>query len=404
MTGAMGARAATRPHVVVLGHGAERTGPPILLGHLLRGLAASHDLRLSVLVARGGPLTDEYRAAGAEVHVVAEGREPLEPLAAGLRRLGAAGVAARLQGAARGRTAARIAAPDLVYVNAATPPTAALLHALAPPATVPVLLHVHELDVGLRDVLDPADRSFLFARADAIVAASDAVADALVNGHGVAPDRITTCPEFVDVAGVSPLPADAARARMAIPVDALVVGAVGLADWRKDPDQLARALHLLAARHGTEAWLVWIGGDPTSPDGLRLAGEARRLGLTDRFVHVPHTERPDRLLGALDVFALPAREDALPLAALEAAAAGLPLVCFRTGGVAGLCDRGAGIAVEYPDLDAFTGAIGALLADPALRREVGDRAAALVRAEHDLTVGVGRIAEVLDHLLGASAP
>jgi glycosyltransferase involved in cell wall biosynthesis len=388
-----------RPHIVFLGHGAERTGPPILLGHLVAGLAATGRYDLTVVAARSGPLMASYAEAGRALSVGAE-REPLRRTAALLRQAGAASAVAPLQDWRRRQVVHRAERAELVYVNGATPPTADLLRALDPPPATPVVLHVHELDIGLRLNLDDDRRRLLFDRADHVVAASDAVARLLVAGHGVTEDRLTVCAEFIDVAAIEPLAAGAARSEAGIPADALVVGSVGLPDWRKDPDHLLRAVHRLRATDPRlDPWVLWIGGEPASADGSRIADEARRLGLGDRFRHVAHQDRPDRLLGALDVFALPAREDALPLAALEAGAAGLPIVCFRAGGVGDLCDLGAGTTVAYPDTDGFAAALAALLSDPVERARVGATARSLVRAQHDTGVGVARIEAVIDATL-----
>jgi glycosyltransferase involved in cell wall biosynthesis len=342
----------------------------------------------------------EYEAAGARSYAVGADREPLRRTAAVLRQVGAGAAVRPLQHQARRRVARRAAPASLVYVNGATPATAELLRALDPPASVPVVLHVHELDVGLRMNLDDEQRALLFRRADHVVAASGAVERLLVSDHGIAAARLTTCAEFVEVAALDPWPATDARRRAGVPADALVVGSVGLPDWRKDPDHLLRAVRLLRDRHQIDPWVVWVGGDPASDDGRRVAAEAHRLGLDGRFVHLPHQDRPDRLLGAFDVFALPAREDALPLAALEAAGVGLPLVCFRTGGVADLCDRGAGTAVDYPDTAGFAAALARLLTDPEARDEAGAAGRALVAAEHDTGAGTARIAAVIDAVLG----
>lgn len=389
----------TRPRLLFLGHGAERTGPPILLGHLLQGLHQLDRHDLAVVTARSGPLLASYRAA-AEVAAVGADREPLRRSSALLRQVGAASAVGPAQDLVRRRALRRVPAADLVYVNAATPPTADLLRVLDPDPAVPVVVHVHELDIGLRLNLDEGRRTALFERADHLIAASGPVAALLRDGHGIPADRITTCAEFVDVAAVRPAARAVARAELAIPEDAPVVGSVGLPDWRKDPDHLLRAVALLA-RDGRNPvpWIVWIGGDPDSDDGRRVADEARRLGLTDRFRHVGHVDHPDRLLHALDVFALPAREDALPLAALEGAAAGLPIVCFRAGGVADLCDRGAGTTVAYPDTEAFAAALAALLDDDGARRRTGEQARALVAEQHDVGPGVQRIVAVIDRLL-----
>lgn len=400
----MAAASSALRRLLFLGHGAERTGPPILLGHLLAGLAGRGGWDCSVLVARDGPLTDRYRALGAQVEAVTAAREPIEPLAAALRRVGLDDVGRGLQRRRRAHVARSLGEADLVYVNAATPPTAALLRALAVPASTAVVLHVHELDVGLRHTLAPTDLRFLLDRADHVVAASGAVADNLVEGHGLAPGSVTTCDEFVDLAAIRPLPRAQARGRLGVPDDALVVGSVGLPDWRKDPEHLLRAVAHLADRPGGPPWVVWIGGDPAGLDGRHLADEARRLGLAGTVVHLGHQDDPSLLLGALDVFALPAREDALPLAALEAAAVRLPLVCFRTGGVAALCDQGAGRSVDYPDTAAFADALARLLDDPDARSAIGERARQIVAEHHDVAPGVARIAAVLDRLLLGEPP
>lgn len=389
-----------RSRLLFLGHGAERTGPPILLGHLLRGLSETTDHELTVLTARPGPLLDEYRATGARALAAGRGREPVEPVAAALRRVGAGGLVEPLQDGARSWAARRVGPTELVYVNAATPPTAALLRAVDPPPGVPVVLHVHELDIGLRLTLDPADLDHLLGRADHVIGASEVVSRLLVDGHGVDPARLTTCPGFIDLDALQPGSTAEARAAVGIPPDALVVGSVGLPDWRKDPERLLHAVaHLRSARPELDPWVLWIGGQPESEDGRRLADEARRLRLGHRFVHHPHTARPDHLLSAFDVFALPAREDALPLAALEAMAAGLPVVCFRTGGVAELADAGAGTAVAYPDTVAFADALAGLLEDAELRSVVGDRAATLVADQHGRRLGVKRVATVIKQVL-----
>lgn len=391
-----------RPHLLFLGHGAERTGPPILLGSLLAGLAAADRWDRSVLVARSGPLLADYRRWAHRAEAVTSGREPLEPVAAALRRAGAASLADRLAATRQRQVARRFDRPDLVYVNSATPPTAALLRALDLDRSVPVIVHVHELDVGLRETLAPRDRELLLGRADHLIAASTPVAELLVDGHDADPGRVTTCEEFVDTSAVDPLPRATARTRLGVPADAPVVGSVGLPDWRKDPEHLLRAVASLPTG-SRPPWVVWIGGDPGSTDGRHLADEARRLGLDDRFRHLAHVDRPADLLGGLDVFALPAREDAMPLAAIEAAAAGLPIVCFRTGGIAGLCDRGAGTAVDYPDTGAFAGAIAELLADPAHAAAVGAAGRDLVQAANDQGVGVARIEAVIERVLSRPA-
>ena len=52
------------PEVLFIGHGAERSGPPIFLANLQGWLATHTDLRFATLLARGGPFVAEYRRHG----------------------------------------------------------------------------------------------------------------------------------------------------------------------------------------------------------------------------------------------------------------------------------------------------------------------------------------------------
>ncbi|MDX1540975.1 MAG: glycosyltransferase, partial [Geminicoccaceae bacterium] len=78
-------------------------------------------------------------------------------------------------------------------------------------------------------------------------------------------------------------------------------------------------------------------------------------------------------------------------AMLEAAAAGLPVVAGRDGGVAEVVQDGrTGLLVPADDPAAFAGAIAALLDDPVRRLRMGDAAARFVATKRSLAQA-GRI-------------
>lgn len=66
--------------------------------------------------------------------------------------------------------------------------------------------------------------------------------------------------------------------------------------------------------------------------------------------------------------------EGIPVALIEAMAAGIPCVATRIGSIAELIDDRSGILVEQHDPNAFAAAIGRLADDPALRRTLGMRA------------------------------
>jgi len=164
-------------------------------------------------------------------------------------------------------------------------------------------------------------------------------------------------------------PGDGADVRrsLGIPDGAAVVGTVGRLDEIKRQDDLIRALSRLGG-DGPAPHLLLVGDGPALGP-LRSLAEGAGLG---RRVHfVGYQERPGRYLAAMDVFALPSRSEGMPLAVLEAWAAGLPVVASRVGGLPELAGDGAAILVEPGDVPALAGSLGEVLADPARARELG---------------------------------
>ncbi len=82
-----------------------------------------------------------------------------------------------------------------------------------------------------------------------------------------------------------------------------------------------------------------------------------------------------RFLAASDLFVLPSRYEALPIALLEALAAGLPCVAMRVGEIGGIVQDGAnGFTVPPGDAAALAQAIERLAASPELRARLAANA------------------------------
>jgi glycosyltransferase involved in cell wall biosynthesis len=134
-----------------------------------------------------------------------------------------------------------------------------------------------------------------------------------------------------------------------------------------------RPLALLHAIVGVPARLVIAGDGP-----LRAAmhAEAARLGVADRVEllgAVPRARIP-ALLAAADLFALPSRNEAFGIVALEARAAGLPVVAMRDGGAADLVEHGREGLLATDD-EEFGAHLRTLVADAPLRRRMQSAAA-----------------------------
>ena len=377
------ARGTTSPpqrRILFLNHSASRNGASILLLHLLRWLHAHGGFKLEVLSNGGGPLIAEFRA----VATTRIWRNPLRTLHK-LDRPWAQRWLARLEAPLlRARLAHRHY--DLVYAN-----TAASWNELAALSggAGALLWHIHELPYALRMTLADDRAIALLGRVSRLVAVSEPVAAALAGPFGVPSDRVDLVHGFVPAYMGGEVDRMLHRRRLHAqwdwPADAFVVGACGGLGWRKGSDLFLQVADRLRRAEGGERMrFVWVGGGAAgSPEGLQFAHDLRLLGLEGVCRHVHSTAAVDAGYCAMDVFALPSREDPFPLVMLEAATHGLPTVCFaQAGGAPEFVGEDAGVVVPYLDLDAFAAALAGLRDEPARCAALGRAARQRVGAEH----------------------
>ncbi|WP_214408915.1 glycosyltransferase [Sphaerisporangium fuscum] len=129
-------------------------------------------------------------------------------------------------------------------------------------------------------------------------------------------------------------------------------------------------------------WELHLIGD--GPERDRLRAHAASLGVAGRVVfrgRVPAHEMGREYLNAA-ILGLSSEHEGFPLAVCEAASYGMPAVAFDvSGGVRSLVLHGlTGVLAPPADVDAFTGALGGLMADPARRRRLGGAARAHAQA------------------------
>lgn len=136
----------------------------------------------------------------------------------------------------------------------------------------------------------------------------------------------------------------------------------------------------------------------------QIAGQIARAGL-EHCVHLLGGLSHDRLTaalaeGAYDIVVLasterPQEHEGIPVALMEAMAAGVPVVATRTGSIDELVDDTAGILVPQRDPGALAGALGRLIADPGQRRRLSVGARARVVADFDGARTTRRLASLM---------
>gem|GEM_PF-32963 len=128
------------------------------------------------------------------------------------------------------------------------------------------------------------------------------------------------------------------RRRLGLDDGTPLVLTVGRLTEQKGYLTLFSAIEQLMAREELpHAQFVWAGAGPLE-GRLRMA--LRAAGLQRHVTLVGHTDDVGGLLRAADLFVLPSRFEGLPLALLEAMAAGLPVVATAVGGIAEVLQEG----------------------------------------------------------------
>jgi len=224
-------------------------------------------------------------------------------------------------------------------------------------------------------------------RSSLVIALSDSWAAFL---RGFAPRaRVAVLPNAV------PLPAASATALDEVPCRILFLGRLAPA---KGTAELLQAVALLAPRFPGLRLVLGGSGDL---DAIRRTAAA--LGVADR-IDLPgwlDGAQRDAELARASVFCLPSHAEGLPMAVLEAMAAGKAVLASSVGGIPELLQDGVnGLLVPPHDADALAAALARLLGDDSLRRQLGAAARATVEAQYSTQAVCGRLAALYNDLAG----
>ncbi len=212
--------------------------------------------------------------------------------------------------------------------------------------------------------------------ADRIVCVSQGIVDYAVEVIGLPKEKLALIPNGIDLEKYAALPSQAeARLRQHLPEEQIIVGAIGRPRPVKGYGILRQAFQQIAERR-PNTHLVFVGD---GPDKETLAAQAARSGLAQRVTWMGDQTDIPGLLPAFDILAVPSIYEGLGIVALEAMAAGLPVVGSRVGGIPEVVIEGeTGLLVPAGDVSALAAALTRLVNDPDLRRRLGEAGSARV--------------------------
>jgi glycosyltransferase involved in cell wall biosynthesis len=340
--------------ILAVHHDPGLNGAALLFQSVLEGLAKDHGASVWTRFPREGPIVARARELG-PVHVA-------DSPPAGRPRRFFARVARRL--GCRTLREWRIAC-DLIFANSVE--SLAAVERIQVRDGTPLAVYVHESHFLLQKG-DFQATTRMLRRASLIFAVSAAVRKTLEDV--IQPSaRIAIVSGFLPERPGTGEPGELAPAvRAAVCSGARIIGGVGTIAWYKGADlfvAVARRIRQLLPQQ--QLRFIWI-GEEGYPEARRLLEHDIKRAELEGVVILPGgTKDPTSFFQSLSLFLLPSREDSWPLVMLEAATAGVPMVCFQnSGGAEQFVATGGGTAVPYLDVEAMAQAAARYLSDPDL--------------------------------------
>ena len=239
------------------------------------------------------------------------------------------------------------------------------------------IIHVHDLlypNLFVRALHRAFSRS-----TDTGLCVSEAVREVAINGYHVRPDRCRVAYNGIRIDAMRRVASDARsslRKELQVGDAADVIAMIGRMHPVKGHRGMVQMMpSILRSRPGTVLLLVGDGPERAACEALAaqlgVQGQVRFLG--------QRTDIPE-LLSASDLVVMPSQSEGLGLAAIEALAAGKPVVAYGVSGLREVVSNDRdGKLVAAGDQNAFARAVVTLLEDRQLRESYGQYA--MVAAE-----------------------
>lgn len=181
-------------------------------------------------------------------------------------------------------------------------------------------------------------------------------------------------------------------------VNALFLGSIGP---RKGAFDLIEAAAMVD--QPDDDFHIWLAGYEERPGDLQIAQKRiDELGLQRccELVGVVKGQQKMDLLHRMDLFLLPSHNEGLPMAILEAMAAGKPVISCPVGGISEIVLDGInGFLVPPGDTQALAEKIKLLAREKELRRQMGEKSLQIVEQELTVDAYVRRLTSLYEELI-----
>ncbi len=232
-----------------------------------------------------------------------------------------------------------------------------------------------------------------------VITCGERMRQAMIEDNRFPAQQVVSIPTGIDTDRFVPGDRGAARHRLGLPTDRILIGIVAALRGAKGHQYLADAIRRLNRSH-VEMLIV---GDGLAREWIE--GQIQELQMTDRVRMVGHQEDVVPWLQAMDIFALPTWAiEGVPQSIMQAMGCQLPVVSTNVGSIEDAVTHEVnGLLVPPQDVPALTEALKTLIEDESLRHRFGIAGRRQVLAQFGLDHMLDRMEDVFRQVLSKAA-
>ncbi|MDR1182090.1 MAG: glycosyltransferase family 4 protein [Bacteroidales bacterium] len=397
--------------ILFVSHDASRTGAPIALLSIIRNLKAQNKHLLDILLIQGGDLENDFTQSANKLFILNKKKtaflfekllkkiinsnnfsmflkEISKHLLSIYKKLQYWGIFRKLKKQNY----------SLIYVNSIV--SVEFASRLKEALSVPVLLHIHELEYSIDSFIGHEYFSSCVSFFDRFIAVNEMVKQNLVDNYKIDKSKIAVAYPF----SCNILPPNKKKEdilnELKIRDDSFIIGASGNGFWIKGCDIFISLAYSFFKKYPkTNCVFIWL-GKLSESDYRNIHYDLENTDLLEKVKFIGERPNPVDYYNIFDVFTLVSRVDSFPLVCLENAYLSKPLICFdKSGYMPTFLKGGAGFVVPYLDVKSMSEKIYLLYNDPDLRTKLGINIKNKYLNNHFIESSMSQISHCIDSLI-----
>lgn len=263
----------------------------------------------------------------------------------------------------------------------------------------PVIATFHgTVDIGENERFKRLKFGVIAAGTSRIVAVTDSLRDDILQRTSLNPKKISVIYNGIDTDRFMRPRSHTLRQKYGWSENEIIIGSLGNIRPAKGYDGLLKAAALLA--HSSQSYRFVIAGQGKGKLYEDLLALRNKLGLEDKVQFLGFIDDAADFLANIDIFLSSSISEGLPLSAIQAMVAALPIIATRCGGYEGLItDRENGVLVEVENPQAIANAVEMVASDPELQKTLAGNAKKHAVSRFDIQVMLEAYEQVYNHSL-----